>query len=387
MSKVLKRICVITEEYPTDERPLFPFVEQLVMQMADMGIECTVLNPVSIARKVIYGENLKPSVWYKETPNGNKVKIVCPRYVSFSTRKMGIINTADWTLHCFMHACLAWFKKNHDFDAVYGHFIYPSAMTANQVTKLYGIPSFLAYGENTSYTIDYFGLARTKELLDKISGVISVSTVNKEILIENKLFSPEQIGVFPNAINNQKFFYRSKSEMRKKYDLPLNDFIVAFVGGFIPVKGADRLSRALELVGTDKVKSIFLGTGNIKPDCQGILIQGSQPHDHVPELLSAADIFVLPTLAEGCCNAIIEAMACGLPVVSSNRSFNDDILDETCSIRIDPTDIEAIASAVRQLLDDDQLRKSLAAGALEKARNMNLENRAQNIIAFIESRL
>lgn len=387
MIKTLRKICVITEEYPTETSPLYPFVDQLVCQMVDMGIDCTVLNPVSLTRKIVYRDPLKPKVWYKTTQAGNKFRIVCPRYFSFSTRNFGILNTSQWTLNSFMSACLGWFKTNHDYDAVYGHFIFPSAITASKVSEVYKMPSFLAYGENTTYTIDYLGEARTRELLKNINGVISVSTENKEILLEHDLFPANKIEVFPNGINNRKFFPYDKTEMRKKYNLPLSDFIVAFVGGFIHIKGPDRLSKAIEIVGSDKVKSLFLGTGNVKPDCQGILIQGIQPHDAVPHLLSAADIFVLPTLAEGCCNAIIEAMACGLPVISSDRPFNDDILDEMCSLRVDPTNIDEIAEAINTLLNNKDLRQRLAYGALEKAKQLSIEKRAERIIKFMESKM
>lgn len=387
MSAVLKKMCVITEEYPTDTSPKFPFVDQLVCQIADLGIECTVLNPVSITRKIIYKEPLKPKQWYRITQNSNKIRIICPRYVSFSSKNIGKINTSQWTLNSFMDSCLKWFKDNNDFDAVYGHFIFPSAIAANKITEIYGIPSFLAYGENTTYSIDYLGLPKTKELLKNINGVISVSTENKDVLLKHNLFLENKIGVFPNGINRNKFYSRDKLKMRKKYKFPLNDFIVAFVGGFIHIKGADRLSKAIEIAGEDKVKSIFIGSGKVIPNCKGILIQDKQPHDVIPEILSAADVFVLPTLAEGCCNAIIEAMACGLPIISSNLPFNDDILDETCSIRVNPENIDEIAGAIELLLNNKDLRLKLANGAREKAKLLDIETRARNIIDFMESKL
>ena len=95
------------------------------------------------------------------------------------------------------------------------------------------------------------------------------------------------------------------------------------------------------------MKSIFIGSGEQTPEIDGILFCGKLPHDQIVHYLNAADVFVLPTLAEGCSNAIIEAMACGLPIISSDLPFNDDILDAENSIRVNSLDVESIAEAIR----------------------------------------
>ena len=110
-------------------------------------------------------------------------------------------------------------------------------------------------------------------------------------------------------------------------------------------------------------------------------------HNQIPDYLNMADIFVLPTLNEGCCNAIIEAMACGLPVISSNLPFNKDILDESNSILINPQNIEDIAKAIKLLKDNPLKRKELSKGALLAAEDLNIDRRAEKIISFINSRL
>ena len=95
---------------------------------------------------------------------------------------------------------------------------------------------------------------------------------------------------------------------------------------------------------------------------------------------------MLPTLAEGCCNAVIEAMACGLPIISSNLPFNWDVLDDTNSIMINPNSIEEIANAIHTLRDNPELRVKLAEGAASRATALTIENRAKAIIEFMESK-
>ena len=109
-------------------------------------------------------------------------------------------------------------------------------------------------------------------------------------------------------------------------------------------------------------------------------------HEEMPALLSACDVFVLPTLIEGSCNALVEAMACGLPIVSSTGEFNDDVLDESMSIRIDPLDVAAIRAAIVRLRDDPALRARMAAEALRRSRLFDVDDRARRMLAFMAER-
>lgn len=386
--KKIKNICIISGSYPTEKLPKYTFVRQLVNKFADEGLNCTVISPQSITRSIVHNHEKFPEVTIDTTPGGNKVKVVRPFYISFSSKKICGMNTADLTLKAFMRTCLKAFSmEKTKFDAVYGHFIFPSAITASKLAEIHNIPAFLAYGENTTYTIDYLGVEKTKKLLSNIKGVISVSSENKDVLMSFDMFPENIIEVFPNGVDHTLFYQRDRARMREKFRFPQDKFIIAFVGGFTRIKGADRLSVAISELNDERIKSIFIGTGEIGPSCEGILLKGPQPHNIIPEFLSAADVFVLPTLAEGCCNAIIEAMACGLPVVSSNLTFNDDILDDICSIRIDTSNTGEIKDAIEILLNDEEKRGKLAEGALKKADSLDVEKRARNIIRFMESKM
>ena len=136
------------------------------------------------------------------------------------------------------------------------------------------------------------------------------------------------------------------------------------------------------------VYSVFMGQPMDElPSCKHILYQGPVKHASIADYLNAADIFVLPTLHEGCCNAIIEAMACGLPVVSSNLPFNWDILNEENSILVSPKNVEEVRLAILSLMNDKTKRSRLSNGALNTASSLSINDRVIKIMSFVNTKL
>ena len=82
----------------------------------------------------------------------------------------------------------------------------------------------------------------------------------------------------------------------------------------------------------------------------------------------------------------MEALACGLPIVSSDLPFNYDILDETNALLVDPADVKALTDSICKLRDDPALRQKLSQGSLARAKTLTLQQRAKNIQQFFADR-
>lgn len=378
----MKSICILASLYPNKLAPASQvFVQQFVWALSDMGVACTVICPVAV--------NLHPRLAQlpysitELTGEGNLVKVYFPKFISFGQRTLAGFKTARLTTRFFYHAVHRVWKQLPEMpEVIYGHFLTPAGICASRISKKYKIPSFAAFGESTPWSILNYGTEKLKNEIHHLNGIVSVSTANRKVLSAMDVFPKTKVAIFPNGIHASRFRPHDQAAARKKFGFPQNRFIVAFLGSFDDRKGVLRAACAVQ--GLDDVSIAFAGRGPLQPRGDNIIHCGIVKPEDVPFFLSAADVFLLPTRNEGCSNAVIEAMSCGLPVISSNLPFNEDILDESNAVLIDPADVPAIRSAVMRLRDQPALRRSMRAASLVKAQSLTIDARARNIVQWVQ---
>ena len=367
-------ILITAYGYPDRRHNAYPFVQQLVEQFAAQGHECCVVVPYSIT---------KNKGFYPFREEYDHLTILRPNYISFSTFSIKGFRLSSYLRGKAMKRAL----KQLPFkpDVVYAHF-WGSGLSIYQYAKQRNLPLFVASGE--SQIFERFVSSRFQSFYDYVNGVVCVSTKNMDESIANGMTTADRCIVLPNGINSDLFHQKDQTLCRRRLGLPEDSFIVAFCGQMSHRKGVKVLSDALDSIHEGQpVYSLFIGQPlGEHPTCHNVLHHGSVPHNEVATYLCASDVFVLPTLHEGCSNAIVEAMACGLPVISSDRPFNYDILSEDNSILIDPTDCHQVADAIVKLRDDNVLRQQLSKGALDMAQKLSIAERAARIIEFMEKK-
>ena len=182
-------------------------------------------------------------------------------------------------------------------------------------------------------------------------------------------------------------------DLRKKLDLSRGTCVITCVGLLSPIK--DHLSQlaAMEQVLRQQQDCCLLIVGD-GPEREA-LQQQARPlgdrvrflgfQEHIPSILRASDIFLQTSLSEGFSNAILQAMACALPVVVTAVGGNPELVDDHCSILVPPGDVGAIADALIQLVEDRPLRRKIGrAGRQRTEAHFSLQAMVDNYTEAFE---
>jgi glycosyltransferase involved in cell wall biosynthesis len=183
--------------------------------------------------------------------------------------------------------------------------------------------------------------------------------------------------------------------LRQKYKLP-PEFLLC-VGTIEPRKNLSRLLRAFQLLranGRSAASLVIVGRKGWLYDSifaeilaaglqDAVIFTGHVSDDDLSGLYSMARAFVYPSLYEGFGLPCIEAMACGCPVVTSNRGALLEVTGQA-AVHADPEDVASIAAAIELALQDDSLRQTLIARGLERARIFTWDHYACEMMKAFE---
>lgn len=158
-------------------------------------------------------------------------------------------------------------------------------------------------------------------------------------------------------------------EVLAKYNLPKG--YILFVGTLEPRKNLNRLMRAFDMLSCQErlVLVGMKGWGNHKfPD--NVIRLNYVAKEDLPAIYSHAKLFVYPSLYEGFGLPVLEAMACGCPVITSNVSSLPEVAGDA-ALLVDPYNAEGIAESIRKILIDKKLQKDLREKGMDRAKEFS----------------
>ena len=266
------------------------------------------------------------------------------------------------------------------------------------------IPFVLGFRLAESKIIPPFNQRLYKWLATRPSAWLALSTQNRGILANIFDLPPERFQIVPNGIDYAKFYVnqdRRETErraLRGEFGLDGNVRLVIGVGRIEARKGFGYLAAAIPRVLGAHSDTVFWWVGEAPESEAGvpyntnkfqglfemlkvveeIWLQKSFFHllgrrEDISSILSAADIFVLPSLAEGQPRVLLEAMAAGLPCVATRGlGLSEVITHERDGLLVPPRDSEALAQAINVLLSDKKLADKLGKAAAVRAKDFDL---------------
>lgn len=214
--------------------------------------------------------------------------------------------------------------------------------------------------------------------------IIAASSFTKETLVENGAL-PQRVAVAPYGVNLKDYPFFTRP--------PKKVITFAYVGNYTFRKGIHYLLKGAKMLQEQGYIFNIEMTGRTKYDPQlinsydvhNLIVHQGLNHEEMLNMLKRSDVFLFPSLCEGFAFSLIEAMATGLPVISTNHTAASDIVDNNVEgFVINPSDEFAVADAMKFFIDNPDKCLSMGKSARERVSSISWGNFEKNIINSIE---
>lgn len=267
-----------------------------------------------------------------------------------------------WLARCITPVLEQWYKES-GLDLVDAHFGYPEGVGAVMAARRLGLPVFITMrGNEQRYLKQPVIRGQLVDALHACDGIIAVGATLRDAAVSAGI-DASKIEVIPNAVDRGQFSPGDKCAARAALGLPEESPVIVSVGQLVSGKGHHVLIQAMHELRRqhpDVVLAIIGGPAYERDyprklrslvDSLDLSVtvrfEGNQSPATVAQWLQAADVFSLCTEREGCCNAVLEAVACGLPVVTTPAGDNAVyVQDDENGYLVEPGDANALGSAI-----------------------------------------
>ena len=214
-----------------------------------------------------------------------------------------------------------------------------------------------------------------------------ITAVSKGLVLEllDWGIDEKKVRLVPNGVDSTAFSPKDPVNTKEDLDFISNMKHVLFVGRLAPVKGVEYLIQAIPAVikGFKRVHFVIVGDGDSTHALQKLAEQlkineyinfvGRQPHEKIAEYMAISDILVLPSLSEGLPVTVLEAMACGLPVIATRvGGIPEIVLDGVTGYVVPPKSPKEISDKISLLLKNPNQCKAMGQSGKDLLEKLDL---------------
>lgn len=370
-------VLVLSHLYPrSDDLVYGRFVEQQTLALAELD-DVRVVAPVPWVPPLAKRASARwASLAATERSEARKeLRVIRPRFVALP-RALLSASSGQRLFKAVADTLQTEFTRR-PFDLIHAHVAVPDGAAGVLAARHFNVPLVLTvHGADVNVT-----LSRSRALHELVvdtcnaaDATVAVSTRLADELAEAGV-RRERLRVVANGIDLTEI-----EAARPGGELASGRWIVA-AGNLTASKGFDDLIRAISLLAPayDDVRVALVGSGPERHRLAAlakdlhlkdrIVFYGKQSPERLHRLMAAGDVFVLPSWREGFGIVYLEAMALGRPVVGcKGQGIGDVIEDGETGLLVEPRHPDAIAIAIRKLLDDPEMAKAMGAAAAELVR-------------------
>ncbi len=247
-------------------------------------------------------------------------------------------------------------------DLIFSYFLYPEGYAALKIGKALSVPVVArSMGSDINRIGDSITAMHTRKVLREVDFLVMVSRDLREKALAMGA-SPDRICTMVNGCDTSVFHVRDRAQAREKLGIDLAEKAVVYIGRTDVNKGVRELVDAavalhpahpnlhVYLVGGGPDRAIIQSKIEINNASSYIHALPACAFDDVAVWMAAADLVTLPSYMEGCPNVVLEALACGRPVVATNVGGIPEIMSDAFGRLVPPRDSAALAQALASVL-------------------------------------
>jgi len=356
------RILVVTSQFPiagepNRGRPILQTVRELA-RLADVRV----ISPVAT-----YPRWARPRSYLFRTPLPQQVEGCDTEYVGYPA--LPAVSRPFNGHLCGM--AIAEAMGRFAPDVVLSYWLYPDAFGAMRAASRLGIPWVAGARGSDLRVRDAVSRLLTGRVVRRARRLLVVSEDLRRVAIERYGAAANRTITIPNGCNAAIFHPASRSDARRQLGIDEGARLVVYVGRLVPEKGVRELLEATAGLSREhpRVELALIGDGPLRGELDqsarriaGVPVHLPGPMDAsmVARWMAASDLVTLPSYSEGHPNVLVEALACGRPVVATHVGGIPEVVDASCGVLVAPRDAHALSVALGQVLDHEWEPDALA---------------------------